>query len=124
MSFIDAPFNNTSRQVYGQTGSISEIRYLEPGHDACIIHVIDWTSHKQRRVFYSAYGAEILACSTAEDCGFSIKQALVRLFQILNCVHQVQTDSKALFDTFTILHEGKEYLLRQTVQQIRAAFES
>lgn len=124
VSFSDASFNITSRQVYGQTGGIAGIRYIKPGDDARIIHFIDWTSHKQRRVCYSSYGAEIIAICTAEDRGFALKQALAALFPNLQCTHQIRTDSKALFDTVTTLHDGKKYRLRQTVQQIRDAFES
>lgn len=124
MSFTDASFNTISHQVYGQTCSTSGIGYLEPSHYSRNNGVIDCTSRKQRRVCYSAYGDDILACSTAEDRGFAIKQVLVGLISTLHCVQQVRTDSKTLFDLVTTLHVGKENRLRQTVQQIRDAFES
>lgn len=110
--------------MYGQTGSLCGLRYHNAKRDSQQYHVVDWSSHKQRRVCHSAYGAEILACTTAEDRGFALKQGLVDLFPHLPCIHQLRTDSKALFDTITTLHECREYRLRQTVQQIRDSFET
>ena len=38
--------------------------------------------------------------------------------------HQLNVDSRALYDTITTLHESIDYCLRQTVQRIRDSFES
>lgn len=70
------------------------------------------------------YGAEILACVDAYDRGFYIKQALQSIFTKEDVIHEVNVDSKGLYDTVTTLHEGREYRLKQTVQRIRDSFES
>jgi len=75
-SFSDAAFNVSSTQIYGQTGLITGIRMNGSNTEPDILHLIDWTSAKQRRVSYSSYGAEILACTDADDRGYRIKQAL------------------------------------------------
>lgn len=88
-------------------------------------HLIDWASLKQRRVSYSSYGAEILACTEADDRGFNMKMALQSITQDNKRIpHVLNIDSKGLYDTITTLHEGREYRLRQTVQRIRDSFES
>lgn len=124
VSFSDASFNISRRQVYGQSGVTCGIRYRQKTGDARIFHIVDWTSHKQKRVCYSAYGAEILACTAADDRGLALKQGIMDIFPATSCIHHIRTDSKALFDTITTLHECREYRLRQTVQQIRDSFES
>lgn len=86
--------------------------------------MIDWASIRQKRVSYSSYGAEILACTEAYDRGFNIKCALKSISPLDDFPQILNVDSKALFDTITTLHEGKEYRLRQTVQRIRDSFES
>lgn len=88
--------------MYGQTGIFCGIRYHTAKHDARQYHIIDWSSHKQRRMCYSAYGAEILACTTAKDPGFALKQSIMDLFPTLMCTHQLQTGSKALFGIIDI----------------------
>lgn len=68
-SFSDASFNHGTANGYGQTGLLTGLRISrKTGID--IFHTIDWTSSKQRRVSYSAYGAEVLACADADDRGF------------------------------------------------------
>ena len=124
VTFSDASFGITPNKTYGQTGIISGIRYRTDLGDATSFHLIDWNSSKQRRVTYSSYGSEILACADADDRGFNIKSALCSLFPKIHFKHVINVDSKALFDTITTLHEGKEYRLRQTVQGIRDSFES
>lgn len=37
--------------------------------------------------------------------------------------HELNVDSKGLYDTVTTLHEGRDYRIRQTVQRIRDSFE-
>lgn len=89
-----------------------------------IFHMINWSSHRQKRVSYLSYGAEILVCASADDRGFYLKEALNALFPRHRTRHELSVDSNALKDTITTLHEGTEYRLRQTVQRIRNSFES
>lgn len=124
ISFSDASYNISQKHVYCQSGVISGVRYRSDQSDAQQLHVIYWTSYKQKRVYYSAYGAEILACTTAEDRGYAVKVGIEDLFPNMTCVHHIRTDSKALFDTITSLQEFRVYRLPQTVQQLRDAFES
>lgn len=92
--------------------------------DAKMFHMLDLTSSKQRRVSQSFYIAEILACSEADDRGFSLKQAVRSITRNDSIAHILHVYSRRLFDTISTLHDGKEYLLSQTVQWIRDRFES
>jgi len=87
-------------------------------------HVIDWSSHKQRRVSHSSYGAEILACADSDDRGYHLRSSLRSFDTQCGIKHCLHVDSRGLYDTVTTLHEGKEYRLRQTVERIRNSFES
>lgn len=122
-TYSDAAFNISPRQSYGQTGVISGIRIETPGDDP-IYHMIDWASSKQRRVSHSSYGAEILACTEADDRGFSIKNSYSSLNPNIKIRHELIVDSKGLYDTISTLHEGRDYRLKQTVQRIRDSFEN
>eukprot|EP00177_Eucheuma_denticulatum_P007832 GFKZ01014258.1.p1 GENE.GFKZ01014258.1~~GFKZ01014258.1.p1 ORF type:complete len:1202 (-),score=97.36 GFKZ01014258.1:1881-5486(-) len=109
---------------YGQTGLVIGIVARNITEDRIVFHVLDWTSQKQQRVSHSAYGAEILAASSGDDRGYFYKQAINTLFPKSPLKHDLNVDSKGLWDTITTLHEGKEYRLRQTVQRIRNSFEA
>ena len=121
-TFSDASHPNNCD--YGQTGIFAGLRITSKTHGRTIFHPIDWTSHKQHRVSYSSYGAEILAAATADDRGFYFKDSINRLFPHVLTKHELFLDSKCLFDTITTLHESHEYRLRPTVQRIRNSFES
>ena len=123
LTFSDAAFNVTKSNAYGQTGIINGMLF-EYENGSHIFHILDWTSSKQRRVSHSSYGAEILACAEADDGGYYIKKAMNKMYDTNLIKHQLQVDSRGLYDTITTLHEGKEYRLRQTVQGIRDSFES
>lgn len=122
VTFSDASFNISKSQQYGQTGFISGIQVVTDVFEN-VYHVIDWSSAKQQRVSHSSYGAEILVCTDADDRGYYVKLALKSLTPG-DVRHLIMVDSKALYDTITTLHEGKEYRLRQTVQRLRDSFES
>ena len=121
-TFSDASHPND--RDYGQTGIISGLRITNKINDRTIFHPVDWTSHKQHRVSYSSYGAEILATASADDRGFYFKESINRLFPHAKIKHELFVDSKCLFDTITTLHDSSEYRLRPTVQRIRNSFES
>lgn len=109
---------------YGQTGILIGILARNGKEGKDVYHLIDWTSHKQHRVSYSPYGAEILAAATADDREYYMKNAINTLFPQTPVKHELNIDSKGLWDTITTLHEGKEYRLRQTVQRLRNSFEA
>ena len=121
-SFSDASFNIGKSQSYGQSGIISGMLIKTTTEN--IYHVIDWASKKQRRVSYSSYGAEILACSDADDRGYYLRNAIRILTMNQSIKHELCVDSRGLYDTITTLHDGKEYRLRQTVERLRNSFES
>lgn len=122
-SFSDASFNLSSSSGYGQTGVLTGFRIeLHKGPD--IFHPIDWCSNKQRRVSYSPYGAEILACADADDRGYYFKVGLNSIFMQASIRSELFTDSRCLYDTIATLHESKDFRLRATVQRIRNSFDS
>jgi len=121
-SFSNAAFNTSSSQSYCQTGAISGKRFKGYLHEPDILHAVDWSSCKKRRVSHSSYGAEILACTEGDDCGYRIKQALNSLAPRDFFRHVLHVDSKGLYDTVTTLDEGRDYRLRQ--QRIRDYFEA
>lgn len=110
--------------VYGQSGSICGILIDNAGSSERVYHAISWTSHKQKRVSYSAFGAEILAAADADDRGFDLKLSLRSILSGNEIRHELFVDARALFDTITTLHEPREYRLRKTVARMRDAFES
>lgn len=123
LTFSDASFNISSKQVYGQTGVIKGIA-VNNEHGFPNFYPIDWASAKQRRVTHSSYGAEILACAEGDDRGYNLKSILESVGKEWCMDHEMVVDSKSLYDTISKLHEGKDYRLRQTVQSIRDSFEA
>ena len=122
-TFSDASFNIGASQSYGQSGLVTGISAQSANGDN-VYHIIDWSSHKQRRVSHSSYGAEILACADADDRGFHLRDSILSLFPASNARHVLHVDSRGLYETITTLHDGKEYRLRQTVERIRNSFDS
>lgn len=122
-TFSDAAFNKNKSRDYGQTGLVTGLRILcENGN--YVFHPIDWCSNKQRRVNFSAYGAEIPACADGDDRCYYFKTAINSMFADVQIRNELFTDSRCLYDTITTLHEGKDYRLRPTVQRMSNSFES
>jgi len=103
-AFSDASFNISAAQTYGQTGFVGGLAI--PGADTTTFHALDWSSTKQRRVTYSSFGAEILACAESDDRCYRLRQALRDLLGDISLETNLQVDSRGLFDTVTTLHEG------------------
>jgi len=120
-TFSDAAYNISSKNCYGQTGIFTGIAI--PDGASVLFHPLDWNSSKQRRVTYSSFGSEILACAEADDRTFGLRSATRLLLDRPTLPSQINVDSRGLFDTLTTLHEGRDYRLRQTVQRIRDSFE-
>lgn len=95
-----------------------------PDEVEALFYPLSWSSHKQRRVSYSSFGAEILAAADADDRGFDLKQSFLSLFPHKPLSHELIIDSKALFETITTLHQTSDYRLRKTVSRMRDSFES
>lgn len=75
LTFSDTAFNVSRLHTYGQTGIVTGLIFGSDNtlHDT--FHAVNWCSRKQRRLCYSSYGAETLACTEADDRGFYIKSA-------------------------------------------------
>ena len=122
-TFSDASFNQSTGHGYGQTGFFNRLRIvLHQGMD--YYHLLDWCSNKQKRVSYSPYGADILACADADDRGFYLKYGIRCIFPKTEIRNELLTDSKCLYDTITTLHEGRDDRLRPTVQRMRNSFDA
>lgn len=119
-TFSDAPFNISISTSYGQTGPLTTICF----DSETVIHPIDGSSYKQKRVCFSSYGAEIHACADAKHREFYDRSACLSIISTAKNIHQMVVDSKGFFETLTTLHEEKDYRLRQTVQRIRNSFQS
>lgn len=122
-TFSDASFNISSRKSYGQTGVVSGVR-AELSNEINRFYALEWISVKQRRIFHSSYGAEILACADGDDKSYFLRMAMRSLFTSINMRNELIGDPMGLYDTISTLHEGSEYCLRQTVTRIRDSFGS
>lgn len=110
--------------VYGQSGSITGLRIACMGESGRIYHVFGWKSHKKRRVNNLTFGAEILAESDADDCGFDLKNSFESIFCGMSFRHELLVDSRALFEKIKKLHEPRAYLLRKVAARMMDGFES
>lgn len=116
-TFSDASFNMSSLRSYGQNGLISGLRIMcRDGTE--VFHTPDRVSTKQRRISNSRYGAKILASAQGDDRGYYLKIKLRSLFPKAGIRNEVAVDSMGLYGTIVTLHEGNEYILRQSVQKI------
>lgn len=122
-TFSDASHGGLD-EIYGQTGCITGVRINQRGGLPTIFHCIDWTSHKQKQVSYSSFGAEIIAAAHGDDRGFNLKGIFAELFPHKPLKHELLVDSKALYETITTLHQPRDYRLRKTVARMRDSFES
>lgn len=120
-TFADA-VHSTNRN-YRQTGLIIGLCVWDLSKQKQLLYFLDWGSHKEKRICHSSYGAEILATEAAEDRGNYYKTASNALYLDADIKHELNVASKALWDTSTMLHEGREYRLRQSVQKLRNCFE-
>lgn len=66
----------------------------------------------------------MLTGADEDDHGFYIKNIMADLVKHSNLEHASIVYSKSLFQTITTVHENRDYLLGQTVQNIRGSFES
>lgn len=122
MTLSDAAHGGNDRE-YGQTGGLSGVLIVGP--DATKIYqLMNWTSHKQKRISHSSFGAEIMVCADNHDYGFDIKETLTVLFPKRVFKSKLMVDSRALYDTITMLHVIREYHLRKTVGRVRNSFEA
>ena len=119
-TFADAAFPKIEGSVYGQTGIVTGL-VLGEGPDAAF-HPLAWTSHKQSRVSRSASAAEVLSIVEAEEFGAAIRVA-VQTITGRKVPHELNVDSRSLFDTITTQHEAKDFRLRQAVSSLRERYE-
>lgn len=124
VTFSDTAFNVSPNQLYGPTDLINGISFRTVPVDATTYHLMNWASAKQQRFSYSSYGAKILACTKTDDREICLKQAHQSISSGDDLYLVLNVDSKGLFDTIITMHEGREYILQQTVQRIYDSFES
>lgn len=72
---------------------------------------------------YYLFWAKIIAAANADDRGLYLKLSFLSHFPERPLLHTLFVDSKALFETLTMLHQTGKYRLRKTVACIRASFE-
>lgn len=97
------------------------LRYISATQD--IYRAIDCCSINQRGISYSSFGAEIMAASTADNCGYYYIIAFNGILASGDSMHELLHDSRSLFDTVTTMQECREYRLHQTVQVTRSSFD-
>ena len=121
LGFSDASFNVLGGTPYGQSGFVAGLLFASA--DSNIFHPLDWCSSKQRRVVYSSFGAEILACADADNRLYGLKMGLSAM--LASTVRsELVVDSRGLFTCITTLSDQREYRLRRTVARIRESFDS
>ena len=120
-TFADAAFPKIDWSVYGQTGIIWGLVLGKSPNAA--FHPLAWSSHKQSRVSRSSSAAEILAIVEAEEFGGAIRVALEMICG-RKVPHELNVDSRSLFDTITTQHETKDFRLRQAVRSLRERYEA
>jgi hypothetical protein len=110
--------------TYGQSGFLAGLQISGSTMDSSILHILDWSSSKQRRVSFSSIGSEILAAASAADRGFALTASIRALFPHAPTpiYFELRVDAKGLYDTITTLHESKDYRLRPTVARLRDSF--
>jgi hypothetical protein len=110
--------------TYDQSGFLAGLQLSGPTLDSSVLHILDWSSSKQRRVSFSSIGSEILAAALAADRGFALTASIRALFPHAPTpiYFELRVDAKGLYDTITTLHESKDYRLRPTVARLRDSF--
>jgi Reverse transcriptase (RNA-dependent DNA polymerase) len=119
--FSDASFNIMCGELYGQGGYISGL--LVPTHARDAFYFLDQYSSRLKRVVYSSFGAEILACAEADDRLFALRSSFQELLS-RTFESELLVDSKGLYSCISTLSNNKEYRLRRTVARIRESFDS
>lgn len=109
-------------ESYGQTGIITGLKITDTRPS--LYHPLIWSSHKQKKILYSSFGADILAAADADDRGYHLKSIYASLFPDRFVRHELIVDSKLLFETITTLHQSEDYRLRKIVTRLRDTFES
>lgn len=65
-----------------------------------------------------------MACAYEKNLVFHIKKYMVYLIFHKEFTHTIHVNSRGIFDTITILYNGREHRLKQIVQQIFDRFEA
>lgn len=122
MTMSDAS-HGSAMEDYGQKGGLTSLLIKDKSGEV-YFHIIDWCSHKQKRIFQSSFGAEIMSCGDNDDRGYDLNTTFGELFPRQGIRHEVLVDSPALFHTIKTLHDNREYRLGKIGARISNAFES
>ena len=120
-TFADASFPKANDSLYGQSGIVSGL-VLGTSPEAAF-HPLAWSSRKQTRVCRSATAAEILAIHEGEELGSLLCAALHRVCG-RRIPHELNIDSRSLYEAMSTQHELKDFRLRQATQSLRSSFET
>lgn len=115
--FIDAVINISSQSEYEKPVYKVELssnrKSLFPVYIIALIIQFETIA-----VCHSSYIVQISACRVGDDRGHLLKMPMQLDFSRLSITHVLRVHLEWLYDTLTTLHEGVEYRLRRTVQQI------
>lgn len=89
-------------------------------HNNC--NVINFSSHKSRRIVRSVLGGEVYAFEDSFDASYTIKRDLELTLKRPVCLN-IFTDSKSLFDIITKCSSTTEKRLLIDIQTVREAYE-
>lgn len=115
-------FHNGMTETYGHSGVLCGLKVRT--ESLTLYHPVMWSSHIQKKVSYSSFGAEILAAADGDDRGYHVKMTLGSLFPEAPVRHHMMLGSKSLFETITTLHYTGDYRLRKVVSRMRDPFDS
>lgn len=105
-SILDATHGG-NEVTNGHTGGIVGLRIGWDGSTEEVIHPVNWTSHKQKQMSYSEFGAEIIVATDAVDhvCGLTFLYQAI--FPAMNLKQIMLADLRRPQDTITTIHEPK-----------------
>lgn len=87
-------------------------------------HIVLWTSHKQQRIYYSSFGAMIVATENRDDRVYDFKMSLLFILSHRSIKHQHRIDSQALFETIKAVYKSDYYRRRNKFVRLRVSLES
>lgn len=74
---------------YGQSGGILGILIGNGKADGYLYYAFTWSICKQRRIYHSSFGAEIISAADNDDMDFCIKEALNYMYPYNTSKHEL-----------------------------------
>jgi hypothetical protein len=87
--------------IYGQSGYPAGLQLTGSTPESSILHILDCSSSKQRRVSFFSIGSEIFAAASAADRLFALTESIRALFPHATTplYFELCVDTKGLYDT-------------------------